>query len=102
MTTLQVEDPTSFAALLEPAPPPARQIALHVTVTGRQGERAYWMTEGGELFFRRLTGALCRASQAQARRIMKGLELARHSAAFTVAGRVVEATELEIARGLRN
>lgn len=98
--TVSSDTPPSIAELLEATPPAPVHIALHVTVTGRQGERAYWMSEGGVLFFRRLDGTLCRATEAQAQRIMKGLELARRSPAFTVRGRVAEAAELDLARGL--
>lgn len=94
------DTPPSIEALLEASPPTPRTIALHVTVDGRRGRRAYWMTEGGTVFFRRLDGELRRATAVQARRIMKGLELARRSASFTVRGQVVEASALDVARGL--
>ena len=98
--TLQADDPTSIMDLLEPVHPPVQQIALHVTVTSRHGHRAYWMTENGAVFFRRLDGQLRRASSAQAHRIARGLEMARRSDDFVVTGRVVNAVEAEIARGL--
>ena len=94
------ETPPSILDMLDAEPPQARRIALHVTVDGRAGERAFWMTEGGVVFFRRADGRLNRATDDQARLIMKGLELARHSSAFTVKGRVAEAVELDLARGL--
>src|SRR5688572_20512692 len=49
---IENETPPSIAELLEAAPPTPQHIALNVRVTGRQGERAYWMTEGGTVFFR--------------------------------------------------
>lgn len=94
------DTPPSIAELLSPAPPAPSQITLHVTVEGRAGQRDYWMTEGGALFFRRLDGRLCRATEVQARRIMRGLDLARRSAAFEVRGRIAEAGALDRARGL--
>jgi hypothetical protein len=97
---IENETPPSIAELLEAAPPTPQHIALNVRVTGRQGERAYWMTEGGTVFFRNLDGQLRRATPVQARRIMKGLELARRSPAYTVQGQVVEAAELDLVRGL--
>ena len=97
---LRSDTPPSIAELLQSAPPAPRHIALHVTVDGRHGQRTFWMSEGGALYFRRADGRLCRANEPQARRIMKGLELARQSAGFTVRGQVVEANELYIARGL--
>ena len=97
---IENETPPSIAELLEAAPPATQHIALNVRVTGRQGERAYWMTEGGTVFFRSLDGQLRRATAAQARRIMKGLDLARRSPAYTVQGQVVEAAELDLMRGL--
>jgi hypothetical protein len=95
------DTPPAIAGLLEVIEPMPRQIALHVTVDGRQGQRSYWMTEGGVVFFRRLDGQLLRATEAEARLIMKGLELARRSSTYAVRGRVAEATELDTARGLR-
>ncbi len=94
------DTPPSIAQLLEVALPTPQHIALHVLVSSGQGERAYWMTEGGTLFFRSLDGQLRRATAPQSRRIMKGLELARRSPAFAVSGQVVEAAELDLARGL--
>lgn len=94
------DTPPAILELLESAPPTPQHIALHVTVSGRQGKRAYWMTEGGAVFFRALDGRLRRADEAQARLIARGLELARRSAAFTVEGRVADAAELDAARGL--
>jgi hypothetical protein len=97
---IENDTPPSIAELLEAAPPTPRHIALNVQVSGHQGERAYWMTEGGTVFFRALDGQLRRATALQARRIMKGLELARRSPAYTVHGQVVEAADLDLARGL--
>jgi len=94
------DTPPSMLELLEAPPPRPRRIALHVTAEGRQGRRIFWMSERGTLFFRRADGELHRATQPQARRIMRGLELARRSPAFTVQGRVAEAWELDLARGL--
>jgi hypothetical protein len=94
------DTPPSILELLDVSPATPRQIALHVTVEGRRGRRAYWMTEGGALFFRRLDGQFCRANLAQTASIMRGLELARRSSAFDVQGRVAEARDLDQARGL--
>jgi hypothetical protein len=94
------DTPPSMLELLEAAPPTPCRIALHVTVEGRQGRRIFWMSEGGTLFFRRADGELRRATEPQARRIMRGLELARRSPPFMVKGRVAEASELDLARGL--
>jgi hypothetical protein len=94
------DTPPSILDLLDVTTPLTRRIALHVTVHGRAGERAFWMTEGGVVFFRRADGRLNRATDNQSRLIMKGLELARRSSAFTVQGRVAEAAELDLARGL--
>jgi hypothetical protein len=94
------DTPPSIAQLLEAVPPTPRNIALHVTVDGPRGQHAFWMSEGGALFFRRLNGELHRATEVQARLIMKGLELARRSSAFDVKGRVVEDSVLDTARGL--
>lgn len=94
------DTPPSILDLLDVTAPQARRIALHVTVNGRAGERAFWMTEGGVVFSRRADGRLNRATDNQSRLIMKGLELARRSSAFTVQGRVAEAAELDVARGL--
>ena len=94
------DTPPELLGLLEPAPPAPTQIALHVSVEGREGRRDYWMTEGGTMFFSRLDGALCRASEQQIGLILRGLELARRSSAFEVRGRTVPAAELDVARGL--
>lgn len=96
----QTDTPPSILELLDAQAPAPRQIALHVTVSGPQGERAYWMSEGGTVFFRRVNGELCRANEAQAKAIMRGLDLARRSPSYTVQGRVAEAIELDAARGL--
>jgi hypothetical protein len=94
------DTPPSIVDLLDAVAPPTRRIALHVTVGGRSGERAFWMTEGGAVYFRRTDGRLNRATQEQANLIMRGLELARRSSAFNVQGRMVDAAELDLARGL--
>jgi hypothetical protein len=86
--------------LLDASPAAPRQIALHVTVRGRRGQREYWMTERGTLFFNRLDGRLCRADAQQSANIMRGLELARHSSAFQVQGRAADLHELHQVRGL--
>ena len=98
--TVREDTPPEMLGLLEPAPPAPTQIALHVSVDGRQGRRDYWMTEGGRMFFNRLDGTLCRATEQQIGLILRGLELARRSPAFEVSGRTVAASELDIARGL--
>ena len=94
------DTPPAILELLEATPPAPAQIALHVTVDGKQGRRDYWMSEGGTLFFNRVDGTLSRATEAQTRLIMRGLELARRSPAFEVHGRTVPASELDFARGL--
>ena len=93
------ETPPSILELLAATPPSPRHIALHVTVESAQGQRAYWMTEGGVVFMRRLDGTLLKADEQQTKRVMKGLELARHSKSFTVRGRIAEAAELDQAQG---
>ena len=99
MTTRE-DTPPSILDLLEPLAPSPAQIALHVTVDGKQGRREYWMSEGGKLFFNRLDGSFCRATAEQTRLIMRGLDLARRSPTFEVSGRTVSAGELDFARGL--
>ena len=94
------DTPPAILELLEPAPPAPAQIALHVTVDGKQGRRHYWMSEGGTLFFNRVNGTFSRATEQQTRLIMRGLELARHSPSFEVHGRTVQASELDTVRGL--
>ncbi len=98
--TTQNDTPPSIQALLEPAPPVPSQIALHVTVTGQQGSRQYWMDESGSLFFSGIDGSFRRATEQQTKLIMRGLDLARRSAAFQVRGQAVAAEELDRARGL--
>jgi hypothetical protein len=94
------DTPPAILELLAATPPAPRHITLHVTVDSVQGQRAYWMTEGGVVFMRRLDGTLVKTDEQQTRRVMKGLELARHSKSFTVRGRVADAAELDEARGL--
>ena len=94
------DTPPALAELLEAAPPAPQHIALHVTVSGAAGERAYWMTEGGILFFRGLDGRLLRANEEQRRHIARGMDLARRSPAFDVRGQIVDASVLDAARGL--
>ena len=98
--TVREDTPPEMLGLLEPVVPAPTQIALHVRVDGQQGRRDYWMTEGGRMFFSRVDGALCRATEQQVSLILRGLELARRSPAFEVRGRTVSALELDIARGL--
>jgi len=98
--TTQNDTPPSIMALLEPATLTPSQIALHVTVTGRQGSRQYWMDEAGALFFTSIDGTFHRATTDQSKLIMRGLDLARRSSAFQVRGQAVAAEELDRARGL--
>lgn len=94
------DTPPALLGLVEPVTPMPAQIALHVAVNGPRGRRDYWMSERGNLFFNRLDGRLCRATAEQARLIMRGLDLARRSAAFEVRGRTIPASDLDFARGL--
>ena len=96
----QEDTPPHIAALLEAVEPTPRQITLHVAVRSVAGERSYWMTEGGTIFFTTLRGELRRATEIEAKRILKGLDLARRSSAYEVTGRVAEAHDLDVARGL--
>jgi hypothetical protein len=96
----QEDTPPHISALLEALEPTPRQITLHVAVKSVAGERSYWMTEGGTIFFTTLSGELRRATEVEASRILKGLDLARRSPSFEVVGRVAEAHDLDIARGL--